>query len=78
MVMNDTKELSDGRKVPSRLYYLLLDWNESNSWVYMAEQFGKKRLMELNFKEFLQLFRYATEDELQKLGVELLNKKENG
>jgi len=77
-VMVDMKTLSDGRRVPSRFYYMLLDWNESNSWVYMDEQFGKLRLLELTFDEFIQLFRHATEDELLKLGVELTKEKGNG
>jgi len=77
-VMVDMKTLSDGRKVPSRLYSMVLDWNESNSLVYMDEQFGKFRLLELTFDEFIQLFKHATEDELLKLGVELTKEKGNG
>lgn len=57
------KILNDKTEVSSRIYYYLLDWNESNEWEYIREEFDKGKLNELNIAEFRQLFKHAsTED----------------
>lgn len=57
------KELSDGTQITARMYYYLLDFNEWNEWKYLRDNFGKKRLHDLNKTEFLMLFKYATESD---------------
>lgn len=59
------KTLFDGTQVSSRSYYYLLDWNEQNEWYYMAMNFNKNSLKDLTILEYLELFQYATENELE-------------
>jgi hypothetical protein len=58
------KTLADRMEVSSRSYYFLLDWNEQNEWRYIAENFGKEKLKDLTLPEYKQLFKFATESEL--------------
>lgn len=60
------KVLCDQTKVPSRLYYYLLDWNESNDWTHIRERFGKTQLSKLNRREFFTLLNTAMSEDLQK------------
>jgi len=60
------KQLSDGSKVPSRMYYYVLDWNDSNSFKYLMNIIGKNKLHECNKKEFKKLFEIATKSDLNK------------
>jgi len=55
------KTLAEGKEVPARGYYYLLDWNEVNEWEYMYKTFNKKRLCDLTILEYRQLFCYATQ-----------------
>jgi len=59
------KQLIDDKEVSGRSYYYLLDWNESNRWEYMFEHFETKRLCDLEFHQFIQLFEYATKQDLK-------------
>jgi len=61
------KTLIDGTQVSSRSYYYLLDWNEQNEWYYMAMNFNKSSLKDLTISEYLELFEYATKQEIEKL-----------
>jgi len=54
-----TKELSDGVKVPDRMYYYLLEFNEKTNWSFIEKEFGKSTLKELTIKEFKKLFNHA-------------------
>jgi hypothetical protein len=54
-----TKELSDGVKVPDRMYYYLLEFNEKTNWSFIEKEFGKSALKELTIKEFKKLFTHA-------------------
>ena len=59
------KCLCDTTMVKSRLYYYLLDWNESNDWTHIRERFGKTSLRELNRKEFFALLNTAVSEDMQ-------------
>lgn len=61
------KTLFDGTQVSSRSYYYLLDWNEQNEWYYMAMNFNKNSLKDLTILEYLELFEYATKQEIETL-----------
>ena len=58
------KTLADGFEVSARSYYYLLDWNEVNEWKYIAQEFGKTRLMDLTIVEYIKLFNQATISEM--------------
>ena len=61
------KTLSDGIEVSARSYYFLLDWNESNCWKYMYDNFQCKRLCDLNIVQYKQLFERAVMYELKSM-----------
>lgn len=53
------KQLADGTKVVSRMYYYLLDFNDMTNWDYIRNTFQKNALRDLNKAEFIQLFQHA-------------------
>ena len=57
------KELTDGAQVLSRVYYYLLDFNESDNWSFIRDNFGKTMLKDLAIDEFTKLFEYASESD---------------
>lgn len=61
------KTLADGKEVPARSYYYLLDWNEINERKYIFETFNTVRLCDLNSKQYYQLFVFATHFDALKL-----------
>ena len=61
------KELADGTKVSSMTYYFLLDWNDRNNKIFMAENFKKESLKDLTIDEYATLFSHASTEEHQKL-----------
>lgn len=61
------KALADDKEVEDRIYYYLLDWNEKDDWQYIYDNFRKRRLCDLNIKEFYFLFGYAAQSDLQQL-----------
>ena len=61
------KELSDGCVVSARTYYYLLDFNERDEWKYIQEKFNKTKLNDLTFYEYLDLFKYATKTDCDRL-----------
>lgn len=63
------KTLADGNEVTARSYYFLLDWNERNSWIFIAESFGKERLCNLTLPEYKKLWMAATTNELKSMGL---------
>jgi DNA phosphorothioation-dependent restriction protein DptG len=65
------KSLENGYQVTSRSYYYLLDWNEANSWRYMADNFGKEELKELTKEEYIQLFKHAVSLETKQFSYSL-------
>ena len=62
------KELADGTQVVARMYYYLLDFNDLTNWSYMRLELKKNALKELNKAEFMQLFKHATNVDLEKYG----------
>lgn len=54
------KVLDDGTKVPSRIYYYLLDWNDQDNWKYVTTFFDKTKLHTLTAEQFKELFKHAT------------------
>lgn len=69
------KITSDGKIVPDRCWYYLLDFNDRDRWETMIENFNKERLGELTHEEFWKLFKMATEKEIKTDG-EYFNLKE--
>ena len=63
------KKLIDDKEVSDRSYYYLLDWNDRDRWVYMLENFDTCRLCELELYQYIQLFEYATKQELINLNL---------
>jgi len=47
------KQLADGTKVVSRMYYYLLDFNDMTNWDYIRNTFQKNALRDLNKAEFI-------------------------
>jgi len=70
------KRLADGTMVRSMTYYFLLDWNDINNKIYMADTFKKQRLCDLNINDYATLFLYATNVENVIL-LELANEERN-
>jgi len=48
------KQLADGTKVVSRMYYYLLDFNDMTNWDYIRNTFQKNALRDLNKAEFIK------------------------
>jgi len=61
------KKTLDDKEVPSRCYYYLLDWNERDEWKTINEMFEVQRLCLLEEKQFWELFKVATEKDMQKV-----------
>ena len=61
------KTLADGTQVSSRSYYYLLDWNEIDNWNFMATNFGKEKLRELDIEEYKKLWIHAVNVEYKDL-----------
>lgn len=61
------KTLSDGNSVTSRSYYFLLDWNETNDWEFIRNNFKKGKLCDLTIDEYRSLWLNATTDEFNKM-----------
>ncbi len=57
------KELADESKVSSKSYYFLLDWNDMDNKKFIADNFQKQRLRELNITEYMILWLNATTQE---------------
>lgn len=68
-------KLIDGKMVPNRCWYYLLDFNERDNWETIIENFSKDRLRDLNHEEFWKFFKMATEKEIKTDG-EYFNLKE--
>lgn len=56
------KEVKDGT-ISSRIYYYLLEWNESDGWKTMLNKFNKTQLHCLTVNEICELFMFATNDD---------------
>jgi hypothetical protein len=61
------KTLADGTEVSARTFYYLLDWNDRDSWKFIQENFGKRRLMDLTIDEYIKLWIEATKYDLENL-----------
>jgi len=66
------KTLIDGTQVYDNTFYYLLTWNEKNNWKYIEENFKKSKLKDLTISEYLELFEYATKQEIEKLKENIL------
>lgn len=67
------KTLIDGNEVPARIYYYLLDFNESDKWETLRLSFGVNQLYQLNIYQFTELFKYASAKDFNKLYVNETN-----
>lgn len=66
------KTLFDGVEVSSRSYYYLLDWNDKDDRIFIEFNFNKSTLKDLTISEYLELFEYATKQEIEKLKENIL------
>lgn len=62
--MENLKSLKE--QVPSRCYYYLLDWNDSDNKKTLWENFNVMSLSDLSVEQFWCLFKIATEKEILK------------
>lgn len=46
----------DGKPVPSRIWYYLLDWNEEDEWQTLRKQFEVDKLRDLSYRDLITLF----------------------
>jgi len=53
-------------EVSARTYYYLLDFNDRNEWVELSK-YNVIRLSELNLEQYIELFKTATEKDIEKL-----------
>jgi len=53
----------DNINVSSRSYYFLLDFNEKDDWLTIAQMFNVTKLSELTIKQYAELFKIASEKE---------------
>lgn len=53
-------------KVPSRIWYYLLDWNEQDNWNTLASLYNVAKLSDLNEKQFYNLFYVASQIDIEK------------
>ena len=58
------KELSNKERVPSRIYYYLLEWNEKDNKQYMSEVIKKDRLYDCNKHQIYELFFHASKTDI--------------
>jgi len=63
--VNNMKTMADGKQITTRIYYYLLDWNDFDSWRFMAKTFNKTKLHELTYNEAMELFKHATQEDLK-------------
>ena len=61
------KQLIDDTQVDSRTYYYLLDFNDRDNWDTILTLFDTGKLCELEISQFTELFRIATQQDLDKL-----------
>jgi hypothetical protein len=66
------KIIKDGTMVSSRSFYFLLDFNDREGWKTMMQEFGIKKLSELDIKQYIRLFELATQTELEELKLKIL------
>ena len=60
------KTTTDNKEVPSRCWYYLLDFNDRNRKELICSMFLTDKLHCLTFKEFWELFKAATEQEIKR------------
>lgn len=53
------KTLKSGIKIPDRLYYYLLDFNDETAKQYIWDEFRKESLHELTMDEIISLTNHA-------------------
>lgn len=61
------KETFDNKKVPSRCWYYLLEFNDRTKWEFILEiaPESEGKLFMLTYTQFWELFKVATEFELK-------------
>lgn len=57
------KQTADGKQVPARCWYYLLEWNDDDNHKTIFEQYKTTRLHDLIQWQFWDLFRRATQSE---------------
>lgn len=63
------KQLDTGEYIPSRIYYYLLDFNDSDGWATMRFLFNEVKLHKLSKKQIMELFVHVTVEDLKLLYV---------
>jgi len=58
------KLTSDGKQVPSRCWYYLLDWNNQNNGAAIFERYKTLRLRDLTHEQFFDFFNWATSTDI--------------
>jgi len=58
------KTLSCGTNIKSSVYYFVLEFNNDDNKTTMLNLFGKDRLCDLNYDEFLVLYKIACKSQL--------------
>ena len=61
------KTLNNGEEVPARMYYYLLDYNDTGGKHLMFQLFNKDRLFFLTKEEFLKFFKTISEFDLENI-----------
>lgn len=69
-----SKKSIDNIDVPDRVWYYLLDWNETNNWGTMFNMFEKRSLKECTMKQIIILFDVASRQEVK--NIKLCNVKQ--
>jgi hypothetical protein len=69
--MGDSDKLSkEGKIIPSRVWYYLLDWNDRDSFKTLNELYGVKRLGELTSNQIANLLYVASQSDIRKINNE--------
>lgn len=59
-------KIANNIEVSSRSYYYLLDFNDRDDWKELSK-FNVQKLSELNLEQYLELFKIATQKEIENL-----------
>ena len=59
-------KIANNTEVSSRSYYYLLDFNDRDDWKELSK-FNVQKLSELNLEQYLELFKIATQKEIENL-----------
>lgn len=60
----------DGKNVPSRVWYYLLDWNEQDDWQTLRKVYEVDKLRDLDYIDVIQLFQKASSKDVLNMDLE--------